>query len=148
MELRDSYGRAGSRIMSLKKIETPQEDLQSQLTGTLGTFRDRITNQRAYMKWMGPPSHTNIADRQFGLHDSPKQLKLELSLKLLSVGYLLTRLLCLALVGEDTPNSTETWCARVRDTQRWGSILSEDKVKSGGAEDCWRGWPGGSSVSE
>jgi hypothetical protein len=51
MELGDSYGRLGGRIVGPKGIGTPQEDQQSQLTCTLGAQRVWTTKQRTYMGW-------------------------------------------------------------------------------------------------
>jgi hypothetical protein len=54
MELGDTYGRIGGRTAAPKRIETPQEDYQSQLTWTLGESEPKNRHTRARLNTPTP----------------------------------------------------------------------------------------------
>ena len=54
MELGESYGRTGRRIVNLEQIGTPQKDTQSQLTWNHGACRPWVTNQGICLSWTNP----------------------------------------------------------------------------------------------
>ena len=83
-----------------------------------------------------------VADVHLGLHASPQQLEWGMSLTLLPVygSYSLTRLPCLASVGDDMPSPAVTSCARVvwyaaghppSQRRRGGRIGRRDCVREG-----------------
>ena len=62
---------------ALKRIGTPEEDQQSQLTWILGLS---LNHQLKNIHWLGPmPPRSYVADVQLGLHVGPEQLEWGLS---------------------------------------------------------------------
>jgi hypothetical protein len=65
--LEGAQGILGQKLRDLKRIGTPQEDHQHQITCTLGASRDWTNNQCVAWTWIGP-TDIYAADVQFVLH--------------------------------------------------------------------------------
>jgi len=84
MEFEDFYGRVVGMIEGPERATNSTEDQQNQLTWIFGDSQ-RLSHQLKRIHWLDVGPHTCITLVQLSLHVGPKQLELELSLKLLPI---------------------------------------------------------------